>query len=161
MERSLARMNHTITPEPGFINFSAFAFRRWARHYYKCRHDSVNPDKFSPIPYFLLCRAIELELEARHLEKKRQPEIRRIFGHRIKSAYLALPKCQQTLSAEELAVLKQANAIYTTKGFEYILPRDAATLTNVFPILIFSIGLQESCFPYETQPPPFSGFISP
>ena len=128
-------MNYTLTPEPGFINFSAFAFRRWARHYYKCRHDFVNPDKFSPVPYFLLCRAIELELKARHLEKKRQPEVRLTFRHRIKSAYLALPKRQQTLDAQELAVLKQANAIYATKGFEYILPSDAVTAYKRFPDL--------------------------
>jgi hypothetical protein len=128
-------MNYTITPEPGFLNFSAFAFRRWAQHYYKCRHDFANPDKFSPVPYFLLCRAIELELKARHLEKKRQPEVRRTFRHRIKSAYLALPKRQQVLTPEELVVLKQANAIYTTKGFEYVLPCDAATAYKRFPDL--------------------------
>ncbi|HEY2976191.1 MAG TPA: hypothetical protein VGJ48_26995 [Pyrinomonadaceae bacterium] len=128
-------MNYTVTPETGFFNFSAFAFRRWGIHYYKCRHDFENPHKFSPVPYFLLCRAIELELKARHLEKKRQPEVRRTFGHRIKSAYLALPKRQQVLDAKELAVLKQANAIYATKGFEYILPRDAATAYKRFPDL--------------------------
>lgn len=128
-------MNYTLTAEPGFINFSAFAFRLWARHYYKCRHDFINPNNFSPVPYFLLCRAIELELKARHLEKKRQREIARTFNHRIKSAYLALPKRQQTLDAEELAVLKQANAIYATKGFEYIQPIDAATAYKRFPDL--------------------------
>ena len=128
-------MNYTLTPEPGFINFSAFAFRRWALHYYKCRHDFVNPHKFSPIPYFLLCRAIELELKARHLEKKRQPEVRRTFGHRIKSAYLALPKCERILDAEELLVLQKANSIYASKGFEYILPSDAATAYKRFPDL--------------------------
>lgn len=126
-------MNYTLTPEPGFINFSAFAFRRWARHYYKCRHDFVNPHKFSPVPYFLLCRAIELELKARHLQRKMQLEVRQTFRHRIKSAYLALPKRQQILDAQELAVLKQANAIYASKGFEYISPRDAATAYKRFP----------------------------
>jgi hypothetical protein len=128
-------MNYKLTPETGFINFSALAFRRWAVHYYKCRHDFVTPHKFSPVPYFLLCRAIELELKARHLEKKRQPEIRRTFRHRIKSAYLALPKRQQILDTEEFGVLKQANAIYASKGFEYIQPRDALTAYKRFPNL--------------------------
>ena len=128
-------MNHRLTPEPGFINFSAFAFKRWALHYYKCRHDFVNPDKFSPVPHFLLCRAIELELKARHLEKKRQPEVAKTFNHRIKSAYLALPKRQQILDAEELSVLKQANAIYASKGFEYVQPIDPATTYKRFPEL--------------------------
>jgi len=128
-------MNYTLAAETGFINFSAFAFKRWAMHYYKCRHDFVNPDKFSPVPYFLLCRAIELELKARHLEKNRQPEVAKTFNHRIKSSYLALPKRQQTLEAKELAVLKQANAIYATKGFEYVQPIDAATAYKRFPDL--------------------------
>jgi hypothetical protein len=128
-------MHYKLSPEPGFINFSAFAFRRWAVHYYKCRHDFVTPHKFSPVPYFLLCRAIELELKARYLEKKRQHEVAKTFGHRIKSAYLALPKRQQILDTEELTVLKQANAIYATKGFEYIQPRDAATAYERFPNL--------------------------
>jgi hypothetical protein len=128
-------MDHRLTAEPGFINFSAFAFRRWAAHYYKCRHDFECPHKFSPLPYFLLCRAIELELKARHLEKKRQREVAWTFKHRIKSAYLALPKRQQVLNAEDLAVLKQANAIYATKGFEYVQPLDAATAFKRFPNL--------------------------
>jgi hypothetical protein len=128
-------MNYRLSAEPGVVNFSAFAFRRWAAHYYKCRHDFVNPHKFSPLPYFLLCRAIELELKARHLEKKRQREVAWTFRHRITSAYLALPKREQILDAEELAVLKQANAIYATKGFEYIQPIDAATGYKRFPDL--------------------------
>ncbi len=42
-------MNHRLLAETDHINFSAFAFRRWAVHYYKCCQDFVNPHKFSPV----------------------------------------------------------------------------------------------------------------
>jgi hypothetical protein len=122
--------------EPVVLNFSAPSFHIWATQYYACRQTFVGPNPgFSPVPYFLLCRAIELELKSRHLEKKRQHQVRATFRHRIRSAYLALPRRQQTLSPAELAVLKQANSIYTTKGFEYISPHDAATGFTRFPDL--------------------------
>jgi hypothetical protein len=127
--------NIRMSAETGVSNFSAYAFHRWAVDYYKCRHDFVSAHSFSPVPYFLLCRAIELELKARHLEKRRQRRVRETFRHRIKSAYLALPPRQKTLSPAELLVLKQANSIYATKGFEYINPQDAATAYERFPNL--------------------------
>ena len=43
----------------------------------------ASPHKFSPVPYFLLCRAIELELESRHLQGKRQLEVKRAYGHHL------------------------------------------------------------------------------
>jgi hypothetical protein len=51
-------------------NLAPDAFHWWATHYYKCRQDFVSPHKFSPVPYFLLCRAIELELKSRHLKNR-------------------------------------------------------------------------------------------
>jgi hypothetical protein len=39
------------------------------------------------------------------------------------------------LDTEELTALKQANSIYATKGFEYIQPKDAATVYKRFPNL--------------------------
>ena len=60
-----------ISPATGFHNFSSASFHLWATHYYKCVQDfqSLDPARpFSPVPYALLSRAIELELKSRLLE---------------------------------------------------------------------------------------------
>lgn len=118
---------HVIVAGVGFVNLSPDAFRRWARHYLQCRHDFRSPAGYSPVPYFLLCRAIELELKARHLEDLRQHEVKAQFGHNLVKAYKALPVEQQVLSVEELAVLAAANDVYLDKGFEYMNMEDALT----------------------------------
>jgi hypothetical protein len=52
------------------VNLSPDVFHRYAGHYYKCKQDFVCPDDgSSPVPYFLLCRAIELQIKARHLDQ--------------------------------------------------------------------------------------------
>jgi hypothetical protein len=130
-------MNATAIAGAGGIdaNLAPDAFHRWATHYYKCRHDFASPHRFSPVPYFLLCRAIELELKSRHLQGKRQPEVKRAYGHRLTKAYAGLPPSEQILTTEELAVLKQASDIYASKGFEYFEPEDALTGFRRFPDL--------------------------
>ena len=111
------------------------AFHRWATHYYKCRQDFQCPHPFSPVPYFLLCRAIELGLKSKHLEGKRQPEVKSEFGHNLVKAYQALPVEAQQLSEEAFSVLQRASTIYASKGFEYFNPEDALTGYSRFPDL--------------------------
>jgi len=125
----------TITVGPVDINLSPVGFRIWAGHYLKCKRDFQSPDPFSPVPYFLLCRAIELELKARHLEALRQKEVKDRFGHNLFRAYAALPPAGQTLDQNEVAVLKAANKIYMGKGFEYFSVIDAVTAFKRFPDL--------------------------
>ena len=47
----------------GFINLSPHGFRKWARQYRQCERDFRTPVGFTPVPYFLLCRAIEFEAD--------------------------------------------------------------------------------------------------
>jgi hypothetical protein len=96
---------------------------------------------FSPVPYALLCKAIELELKSRHLVEAhlpggaRQPEVKEKFGHDISKAYRELPD-YQVLTAEEFEVLDKASTIYkTNKGFDYIAVFDMATGYSRFPDL--------------------------
>ncbi len=118
-----------------FANLSPDAFHRWAQHYYKCRQDFESPHRISPVPYFLLCRAIELEIKARHLIQKRQPEVKDRFGHDLPKAYEALDADQKVLSDAELKLLCDASNIYASKGFEYFNPEDALTGYSRFPDL--------------------------
>lgn len=103
-------------------NLSPDAFHRWATQYYMCRHDFASPHKFSPVPYFLLCRAIELELKSRHLQGKRQLEVKRAYGHDLTKAYAGLPPSEQILTPEEVVVLEQASDIYAYEAQQAYAP---------------------------------------
>lgn len=111
------------------------AFRKWARQYYECAAPLLPLTEFSPVPYFLLCRAIELELKAEHLETKLEAEVRNDFRHHLVKSYVALPAHRQTLTAGELDLLKQADAVYSKKGFEYFKPEHALRGYSQYPDL--------------------------
>lgn len=64
-------MDQEIHAEGFDANVAPYAFHMSAVHYYKYKQDFEAPDEFSPVPYFLLCRAIELELKSRHLQLKK------------------------------------------------------------------------------------------
>ena len=97
-------------------------------HYYDCRKQFVPPDTgFSPVPYFLNCRAIELALKAHLLDQASLKHVKNKFGHNLVAAYNALPQKLKTLSSIEFQVLNAANDIYKDKGFEYF------TLQHTFP----------------------------
>jgi hypothetical protein len=116
------------------VNFSAPSFHRWASHYYKCVQDFKSPDKWSPVPYALLCRAIELELKSRHLEITPGQRNVKKFGHILIKLYEALPAEQKTLTDDELATLRTASSVYTDeKAFDYIRVEDAGTAYKRFP----------------------------
>lgn len=122
---------------PGGINahLAPDAFRRWATHYYQCKQDFKCQNKFSPVPYFLLFRAIELEIKSRHLKYKQQLEVKYEYGHDLIKAYDALGKKGRILSSNEIGVLRYANEIYSSKGFEYFDPQDALTGYSRYPDL--------------------------
>jgi hypothetical protein len=129
-------MNELRIYVKGFqVNLSPDAFHRWATHYYKCKQDFRSPDKFSPVPYFLLCRAIELEIKSKHLQAKRQTEVKTEFGHDLIKAYVALAQGEKVLTDDEIAVLKRANEIYASKGFEYFVPEHALSGYSAYPDL--------------------------
>ena len=119
-----------------FANLSPMAFRKWARQYYDCAVMLLPQTEFSPVPYFLLCRAIELEFKATHLESKRQPEVKKDFMHHLAKSYAALPAHRQTLTAEELDLLQRADTIYSSKGFEYFNPEHALRGYSQYPDLL-------------------------
>ena len=130
-------MNKGIQEAGGIsANLAPDAFHMYAQHYYKCRQDFEPPHRFSPVPYFLLCRAIELEIKSWHLIQKRQYEVKDSFGHDLLKAYEALDGNQKVLSDVELSLLRDASDIYNSnKGFEYFNPEDALNGFSRFPDL--------------------------
>ncbi|MBC7945588.1 MAG: hypothetical protein H7X91_10090 [Burkholderiales bacterium] len=127
--------HYVLKAETGYYNSSPDAFRLWAKHYYQCRLSFQYSDPFSPVPYFLLCRAIELQFKAVHLEVQRQAQVKKSFGHNLVKSYSALPAAYQTLSPEQFSLLDRANKIYSSKGFEYMNVGDALRGFSNFPDL--------------------------
>jgi hypothetical protein len=64
-------MKRTMKAGIGQINLSVGLFRRDARDYFRAYLNfRRGAGEFSPVPFFLCCRAIELALKAKHLEKE-------------------------------------------------------------------------------------------
>jgi hypothetical protein len=116
------------------INFSPVGFKLAARDFRRCA-DTFKPPKFSIVPYFLYCRAIELGLKAIHLETHTQREVMDKFRHNLVKSYNALPPEQRTLSTADSDLLAQISKLYERKAFEYVQPGDAAHGYSDFPDL--------------------------
>jgi hypothetical protein len=133
---------YKLRAEAGSVNFSSPSFHIWAQHYYKCVQDFRPPNgaRFSPVPYALLCRAIELELKSQLLKTAHaggpgQPAMKKL-GHDLEKAYDALEPGEKVLTPQELDLLCKASAIYkTNKCFDYIQTIDAAHGYSRFPDL--------------------------
>ncbi len=128
---------HTIQVAGFYANLSPDLFRRHARQYLDC-HCAYQPVAgYSPVPYFLLCRAMELALKARHLETKSQVEVKKLYGHDLAELYGDLPPDVKTLTVEEHCLLQEASAKYDVpnKGFEYVSMEDVLTSQRSFPDL--------------------------
>ena len=127
---------YVLKAEAGHINLSPFGFRVWAKHFLACRKTFLAPEgAFSPVPYFLDCRAIELELKAKHLESVTQRVLKDKYGHNLERAYQNLPHKEKVLSPGELKTLQAANNIYKDKGFEYFSVVHAVSAFKDFPDL--------------------------
>lgn len=128
--------NKTIQGAGGvYANLSPDGFHRWAEHFYKAKCDFESPHRISPVPYFLCCRAIELELKAKHLIQKRQQHVKSELGHNILKAYDTLNDEHKILNQDEYQLLQEVNEVYVSKGFEYINLEDALTAYKRFPEL--------------------------
>jgi hypothetical protein len=119
------------------VNVSPALFHEYAVQYLHCRRSFTTSAAYSPVPYFLLCRAIELELKAKHLQSKSRAEVKMQYGHNLKKSYDELPSSAQSLAASEYTVLERASEIYDApkKGFEYVAVGDALTELKRFPDL--------------------------
>jgi hypothetical protein len=105
------------------VNVTPHAFRVSAEEYYAyvVEYSPINPP-FSPVPYALLCQAIELKLKS-HLWTKIGREKVKKLGHHLIAAYEALDCNFKVLSSDDVAVLSLADAVYNDeKGFHYVQP---------------------------------------
>lgn len=129
-----AMTDYVDKADTGHINFSPTGFRLLAQDFLQCYSD-FKPARFSVLPFFLCCRAIELALKSMHLEKEPQAQVKQRFRHDLLAAYETLPPVSKTLSAEERTVLAKASSIYKDKRFEYVQASDAGAAYTRFPEL--------------------------
>ena len=129
--------NHNIEAGTAHVNLSPTLFHQYARQYLQCKRSFKTDARYSPVPYFLVCRAIELELKAKHLESKTRAEVKKQYGHNLKKSYDDLPATEKNLDAAEYLELAHASDIYDipNKGFEYVSVGDAVTALKNFPDL--------------------------
>ncbi len=127
--------DYILHAEPGHYNLSPILFKNTARDFFKCYLDFKPQGKhFSPVPFFLCCRAIEMALKAIHLEIKNRKYVKKL-GHDLIKLYKKLDGEHQTLSKDELDLLKKANKIYVDKDFEYLSVIHPVTGFTKFPDL--------------------------
>jgi hypothetical protein len=117
--------NYNLQAEPIHYNLSPIIFKNIAKDFFKCYLDfEPVPGHFSPIPYFLCCRAIEMAFKAIHLDTKNRKFVKSL-NHNLVDSYEKLDKEYKILSKNELSLLRKANAGYLAKGdggkgFEYL-----------------------------------------
>jgi hypothetical protein len=127
----------TVKTKTGHVNVSPTMFHLYAKQYYRCKQTFQAQEPFSPVPYFLLCRAIELEIKAKHLETKSRSEVKKEYGHNLKVSYDDLEPSVKVLNEVEYDELAKASIIYDVpyKGFEYCTVHDAGIGYSNFPDL--------------------------
>jgi hypothetical protein len=145
--------DHVLAAGTAHINASPTFFRQVASDFLDC-YRQVSPQSFSLVPFFLVCRALELALKAEHLEASSQEAIKDKYWHDLEALYNDLPAGRQILNDAERTVLQRTNAIYKTKAFEYMQPGDAGTAFSRFPdhALIAAIAQKLMRLPDGTAP---------
>lgn len=109
---------YVLNVEPTVINVTPYGYRRYARQLIDCFDALAKTGAFSPVPYFLCCRAIELAFKAALLETTPKPDVKRVYHHNLVRAHSDL-KDKILLSNDEIKLLREANDLYLSKEFEY------------------------------------------
>jgi len=125
-------MDITIKAEPIVFNIGPSGFHRYAQEFMRAEKTFQITDSFSPVPYYLLCRSIELSLKAYLLLKGYKIKyLKTKIGHNLKKL---LKKAKElnieeviTIPTEESDNIFKANLYYEKKGFEYFFVIDAFT----------------------------------
>src|SRR3990172_4880381 len=123
-------MDTVITPQTVHVNVSPLGFHRYATQFAESAA-AARSKKFSPVPYFLYCRALELALKAYLLARgMSKADLKSKFGHDLCKVLAEAKKRgltgEVTIAAGWDAEIVKANAYYNGKGFEYFEVDNAA-----------------------------------
>jgi len=122
---SSATGNQVITVPAIHVNLTPFAFHHFAARYRDVARTAQVSSGFSPVPYYLYCRALELSFKAfLLLNGVTKKEIKaKALGHDLvrnldRAEGLGLSSVV-SVSAQEREEVVKANAYYFDKDFEY------------------------------------------
>jgi len=123
MEKRLVK-DHVIKVNPVHIFITPLGFHTYATDFLTAARDLKPSDHFSPVPYYLYCRSIELSLKSFLLGKGVTKKIlKKKLGHDlVKTLKLARKSGISDLlllSPDQENCLRKANEYYASKGFEY------------------------------------------
>ena len=130
-----------VTPGPLHVNLSPLGFHYYASHFLGAARSAPPARGFSPVAYYLYCRALELVLKALLLERgEPKSELKKkALGHDLlrilaKADELGLASLVK-VTAVERDELRKANDYYVDKGFEYFRVIPAVTGYSGLPDL--------------------------
>ena len=124
--------DRVISVPSATAHISPLGFNRFAAHFLRAEA-SLNPERgFSPVPYYLCCRAIELSLKAFLLASgDTKEELKLELGHDLEAAFQRAEsqgiRNLVQLSEDAGSLLRTATEYYKTKGFEYFSVVDAVS----------------------------------
>jgi len=117
--------NYVIKTKPVLLYISPLGFHRYESEFFRAAQDFKSNDRFSPVPYYLICRSVELALKAFLLAKGVPEEKlrRKTLGHDLekvleKAVSLGLDPIV-SITPQHKEELVKANKYYASKGFEY------------------------------------------
>lgn len=135
--------NYIMKAQTLHISLTPSLFIKYAKDGFEAAQFFKNKKYFSPVPYYLYCRSIELSLKAflLHNSKKLDELKSRKYGHNLgkileEAKKYNLSKLLNVTSLEENE-LQKASALYDNpnKAFEYSRVIDAVHGYNNFPKL--------------------------
>lgn len=115
-----------VQAKTAYGNISPLGFHRYASEFLSAARSIEQSDIFSPVPYYLLCRALELTLKAfllaRGLSKKELKNMKK-YGHDLEKLFnisdeMGLRSITH-ISDEYKQLVSASNDYYGSKAFEY------------------------------------------
>ena len=134
-------MKYILNAETCFMNVSPFGFYKYAKDFFDAGQSHKKGGNFSPVPYYLYCRSIELVLKSFLLDKRvSKKDLKENYGHNLIKLLSEIKKSfdVKPLSDSEEDVIKMADNYYSNKnkGFEYFEVHRAANGYSDLPDLL-------------------------
>jgi hypothetical protein len=133
---------HVISAAKIHVNLTPYAFHHFAMRFRDVARIAEVSSGFSPVPYYLYCRALELSLKAFLLLNgiTKQQIMRKDLGHDLirnleRAQTLGLSKIF-VVSEQQRAEVEKANSYYVGKDFEYANVMRAVKAYPALPDLI-------------------------
>lgn len=104
------------------LNSSPLRLHGWADQYLEEYRELPQSSRGLPVAWMLLCRAMEIEFKAWHRQVRGTDGLIDRFQHDLVVSYRALPKKHQTLSLDEVELLRRAGEAYGRVGLGFLHP---------------------------------------